>query len=212
LKGRVVYAGLDLSTTTDLTALVVISKREDGTFDVYCRFFMPKDTLDERKYQDKVPYSDWVREGFITATPGNVVDYDYVKDAVMEIANICDLKVLAYDRHNATETTNNLTKEGVEAVAFNQGTVAMNAPVKLLEKLVLSKKLNHGHNKVLNWMSSNAELISDSGGNVKFSKPDPRSIERIDGMVALCMALGAYLNDKKEEDVSPYETVGFRTI
>jgi len=212
LKGRVVYAGLDLSTTTDLTALVVISKREDGIFDVYCRFFMPKDTLDERKYQDKVPYSDWVREGFITATPGNVVDYDYVKDAVMEIANICDLKVLAYDRHNATETTNNLTKEGVEAVAFNQGTVAMNAPVKLLEKLVLSKKLNHGHNKVLNWMSSNAELISDSGGNVKFSKPDPRSIERIDGMVALCMALGAYLNDKKEEDVSPYETVGFRTI
>ena len=208
LKGRVAYGGLDLSSTTDLTALVLVLPKEGGGFDVFCRFFMPSDTLEERSRQDKVPYAEWVRDGLIIATPGNVVDYDYVEQVILELAEIVDLKEVAYDRFNATQIVINLRNKGINVLPFGQGFVSMNAPTKMIETLVLSKKLHHRSNKVLNWMCSNVELVSDPAGNIKMTKPSPQSIERIDGMVALAMSFGAYLADTEIEESSPYEERG----
>ncbi len=212
MKGRSCYAGLDLSSTTDLSALVFIFPKEGGAFDVYCKFFMPEDTLADRKNQDKVPYPEWVRDSLIIATPGNVIDYDYIESEIIKISEIADIKELAFDRYNATQTTNNLAKHGINALPFGQGTAQMNAPTKLIETLILGKKLHHGANKVLNWMCSNVEIKSDSGGQIKISKNDARSIYRVDGMVSLAMALGAYLADTKEETSSPYESGEIRFI
>ncbi len=189
LRGRTCYGGLDLSSTTDVSALVWVfppEKPEDG-FQVLGRFFIPEESMRERSRRDRVPYDAWVRQGLMTATPGNVIDYSYILAQIDEDAQRFDIAQIAFDRWGATRIIQDLEEGGLEVVQFGQGFASMSSPMKELEKLVLSGQIRHGGNPVLTWMAGNLVAREDPAGNIKPDKQ--KSTEKIDGMVALIMGL-----------------------
>jgi phage terminase large subunit-like protein len=188
LVKRPCYAGLDLSSTTDVTALELVFPDHDGGYDVLSFFWVPEDNLLSRARQDRVPYDQWQRQGFIEATEGNVVDYDVVRAKINELAKTYQIREIAIDRWNSTQLQTQLIGDGFTVVPFGQGFASMTAPTKELERLLLEQKLRHGGNPVLRWMASNVAVDQDAAGNLKPSKA--RSRERIDGIVALVMAIG----------------------
>lgn len=188
LDGRECYAGLDLSSTTDLSALVLVFP--DGAqdrYDVLPFFWVPQDGAQLRERRDHVPYVQWIRQGLIEATPGEVVDYDRVRKRIQELGERYQIREIALDRWNATQLATQLSGDGFEMVAFGQGYASMNSPTKKLEELVLAGKLVHGGHPVLRWMAGNVSIETDAADNWKPSKK--KSIERIDGIVALIMAV-----------------------
>jgi phage terminase large subunit-like protein len=189
LRGRRCFVGLDLSTTTDLTAAVAVFPDGDH-FDVLPHFFCPADRIPQRAARDRVPYDQWAREGFLTATPGPVVDYDLVRDHVLAWDQEFDLRIVAYDPWNATDLINRLEKkDGLVCVKMRQGFHTLSAPTKSLEAAILSRRIRHDGHPVLRWNMQNASTEGDAAGNVKLSKE--LSTERIDGAYALVMALDA---------------------
>lgn len=201
LKGRTCYGGLDLATRWDLAALILLFPDDSQGFrryDILCRFWIPKDNMMERAKRDKVPYLDFIREGLIVATDGDSINYDYIENQIKQDCEDYDVKMIAYDRYNSTRIVQVINEsECTEMIPFNQTTVWMNAPIHELELLAHQGKLNHQNNKVLNWHCSNVVLAKDSSGNIKFDKD--KSIEKIDGMVSLAMAMGVCLVDLKEK-------------
>lgn len=199
LKTRRCYGGLDLSSSTDITALVLIFDDECGGFDVIPYFWIPKDNMLERVRRDKVPYFDWVKKGLMRTTEGNVVDYSFIEKKVKKICNFFNVQMIAYDRWNSSDLIRRLTDDAVvELIQFGQGFASLSAPTKQIEVLSLQGKLNHGSNEPLSWMCSNVVLKKDPSDNCKIDKAV--STEKVDGMVALAMALGVALKDIKEED------------
>jgi len=203
--GRECYGGLDLSSVSDLTALVyVFPDRVKKTYDVLCRFFVPEDNARERSRTDRVPYLEWIKEGHITATAGNVVDYDYIEEQIRRDSKMFDIKEIAFDRWNSHALVNNLMQDEevtAQMVAFGQGYKSMSSPVKHIETLVLEEKLKHGNNPVLGWCVGNVLIISDPADNVKIDKSKAR--EKVDGAVALAMAVGradVYINNEPDFD------------
>lgn len=192
IDGRSAIGALDLATTTDLAAFVALFQSDDGYFDIICKFWCPIEGIRKRSQRDRVPYEQWVSEGWITATDGNVTDYDVIRRDIQELAEQFSIREIAVDRWNATQITTQLGGDGFEMVPFGQGFGSMSAPSKELEKIVISKKLRHGNNPVLNWMASNVAIEQDAAGNIKPSKK--KSTERIDGIVALVMALGRMIS------------------
>jgi len=188
LAGNPCFGGLDLSTTTDLSALVLAFPRYGGGYSLLCRFWVPEENAHAREKKDRVPYSQWIREGWITATPGNVIDYDVIRADIVAISKQYQIKEIACDRWNATQLITQLTGDGIQIVAYGQGFKDMTAPTKELEALVVSGKLDHCGNPVLRWMASNVTVEQDAAGNLKPSKA--KSTERIDGIVAAIMAIG----------------------
>lgn len=187
LRGRRCYVGMDLSSTKDLTAVVGVFPDEDG-FDVLAQFFVPKDSIKDRVTRDRVPYDQWVREGWLTATPGAVVDYEVVRRALLAWDDEFDLRVLAYDPWNATDLVTRLEKQdGLTCVPMRQGFAQLSAPTKSLEKAILSHTLRHDGHPILRWNISNVVVEQDKPGNLKPSKT--AVTERIDGVVALIMAV-----------------------
>lgn len=191
LRGRSTYGGLDLSSTTDITALLWVfpPQSEDDLYKVLCRFWIPQEAMVERSRRDRVPYDAWVRAGYITVTPGNVIDYEYILNQIDEDMAVYDIPELAFDRWGASRIQTQLAELGDEdfLVQFGQGFASMSGPMKELEKLIRGHKLAHGNNPVLNWMADNLVVRTDPAGNIKPDKA--RSLEKIDGMVALVMAL-----------------------
>lgn len=190
LAERQWYGGLDLASTTDLSALVLVSQDEDGTFDVMPFFWVPEANASERTLRDKVDYLGWIRDGHIRATDGNVTDYDVIRRDIVELSKQFDIRQVGIDRWNATQLATQLQGEGIDVVGFGQGYGSMSSPTKQLESLVLGDKIRHAGHPVLSWMASNVAVQSDHQGNIKPSKQ--KSTERIDGMVALVMALGIH--------------------
>jgi phage terminase large subunit-like protein len=186
LEGRECWAGLDLSSTTDITALVLVFPGEDR-YDVLPYFWVPEEGAHQRERRDRVPYRQWIKQGFIEATPGEVIDYDRIRARINELGEKYRIQEIALDRWNATQLATQLTGDGFEMVAFGQGYASMNAPTKKLEEVVLSGKLAHGGNPVLRWMAGNVSIETDAADNWKPSKK--KSPERIDGVVALIMGL-----------------------
>jgi phage terminase large subunit-like protein len=187
LRGRACYIGLDLSSTKDLTALVGVFPDDDG-FDVLSEFSVPKENIRERANRDRVPYDQWERDGYLTATPGNVVDYEYIRHTLHDWAAEFSVKTVAYDPWNATDLVTRLQEQdGFTCVPIRQGFASLSAPTKALEKAVLSKRLRHDGHPVLRWCVSNVSVESDPAGNMKISKRV--STERIDGVAALVMAI-----------------------
>lgn len=205
LDGRVCYAGVDLSSTTDLTAAVLVFPDEDGGYDVRCRVFVPEDNIRRRAEKDRVPYPVWVEQGLIEATDGNVVDYDVVEARLKADAERYDLREVAIDRWNSTSTQTRLTEAGITVVPFGQGFASMTAPTKELERLVMDGKIRHGGNPVLRWAVSNAVAQFDAAGNVKLAKD--KSTDRIDPVIALVMAIGRAMVHPAEQG-SVYESRG----
>jgi phage terminase large subunit-like protein len=189
LAGCVCYAGLDLSTTTDITALV-LSFDKDGTVYLLPKFWLPREGAKKRQDRDRVPYLTWANQGLITLTEGDVIDYDVVRRDINELDKIYQIKEVAIDRWNATQLTTQLAGDGFEVVPFGQGFASMSGPSKEFEKLILEERIAHGGHPVLKWMASNVAAEIDAAGNIKPSKK--KSTERIDGIVASIMAIGRW--------------------
>ena len=211
LRGRTMYGGLDLSSTTDISALILVAppQSEDDEMQVLCRFWIPEESMHTRSHRDRVPYEAWVRQGYITATPGNVIDYDYILSQIDEDAQIYDLKEIAFDRWGATRIVQSIDEMGLTCVQFGQGFASMSPPMKELEKIILGHKLAHGNNPVLTWMADNLVAAVDPAGNIKPDKA--KSIEKIDGMVALIMALDRAIRNESDSG-SVYDERGIITI
>lgn len=210
LAGRDCWAGLDLSSTIDLTALVLVFPDDAGGFDVLPFFWAPEETALQRIRRDRVPYDVWAREGHLEYTPGDAVDYDYVREALRRLADTYHVRGVAIDRWNAAQLSQQLVADGLNVVGFGQGFASMGAPSKEFQKLVLAGKLRHGDNPVLSWCVGNAAVEQDAAGNIKPSKR--KSTERIDGVVALIMALGLAASDPDNAGESIYEQQGVRSL
>lgn len=196
LSGYRCYGALDLSTTTDISAFVLVF-RIDGNIYVKPTFFVPEDNIMQRSKRDKVPYDLWAKKGYIIPTQGSVIDYDVIRNHINEMNEIYDIGDIAIDRWNATQLATQLAGDGFEIFAFGQGFASMSAPTKELEKMLLGREVCHLGNPVLRWMASNVAVEQDAAGNIKTSKK--KSTERIDGIVALIMAIGRLIaNDENE--------------
>ena len=212
LKGRACYAGLDLSTTLDLTALVLVfprTKEEGGGYDVLPYFFVPEENMERRQRDDHVPYVQWKNEQHLIGTSGDIVDYEYIRVKINELGLSHDIKEIAIDRWNATQVAVWLEQDGFNVAFFGQGYRSMSAPSKELEAMVMGNRFRHGNHPILRWNASVCAHESDSAGNIKPSKK--KSHERIDGIVASVMALGR-ATANCEDMKSIYESRGLETL
>jgi len=188
LRARRCFVGMDLSATTDLTALVAVFPDDAGGFDVLMHPFLPKDSLDDRMRRDRVPYDVWARDGDLTLTPGTSVDYEAVRATLQGWAAEFDVIAIGFDPWNATDLVERLkAQDGFQCMPVRQGFAALSAPSKALERAVLARTLRHSGHPVLRWNVSNVSVESDASGNIKPSKT--ASTARIDGVVALILAI-----------------------
>ena len=189
LAGRDCYAGLDLASTSDITAFVLVfpPRSEDEKYIVLPFFWLPEDTLELRCRRDHVLYDVWERQGYINTTEGNVIHYGFIERFIEDLGKKYHIKEIAYDRWNATQMVQNLEDEGFTMVPFGQGFKDMSPPSKELYKLLMEGSIIHGGNPVLKWMAQNVVMRTDPAGNIKPDKE--RSVEKIDGIVALIMGL-----------------------
>ncbi len=203
--GKKVYGGLDLSSVSDLTALILVS--EDC--DVNARFWLPEEGLAEKSRNDRVPYDVWASQGHLLTTYGRSIEYEFVAHELRSIFDEYDIKSIAFDRYNMKFLKPWLEKVGFSDeelerfVEFGQGFVSMSPAIRELESMLLQKKLKHGNHPVLSMCAANAVTISDPAGNRKFVKS--KSTGRIDGMVALAMAVGVMPNNIEDaEDIDGF--------
>jgi len=189
LEGKACYAGLDLSSTSDLTTLVLVFPPEDGdgVYTVLPFFWLPEDTLGLRVRRDHVMYDVWKKQGFIQTTEGNVVHYGFIEQFICQLGERYNIREIAYDRWNATMMVQALQDDGFTMIPFGQGFKDMSPPTKELMRLVLERHINHGGHPVLRWNMDNAFVRTDPAGNQKIDKE--KSTEKVDGAVALVMAL-----------------------
>ena len=161
---------------------------DDGSYDILCRFWCPEAGITERSRRDGVPYGDWARDGYLVPTPGNVTDYAFIRAEVLALAQQYQIVEIGFDRWNATQLVTELGQDGATCVAVAQTSAGLGPAWRELTKLILEGRLRHGGHPVLRWMAANVEVETDAAGNERPSKE--HSGERIDGMVALDMALG----------------------
>ena len=213
LRGRTCYGGLDLSSTNDITAFILVFPPdvEGDDYQVLCRFFVPEDSMMERARKDRVPYDVWTRKGLLTATPGEIVDYAWILHQIDEDMQNYDILEIAFDRWGATKIQTALMELGGEdfVVQFGQGFASMSPPTKDLERLIAEHQIAHGGHPILTWMAHNLVVRMDPAGNIKPDKE--KSTERIDGMVALIMALDRALR-RTSGGTSVYEDRGLETV
>ena len=207
LLGRPCYAGLDLASTRDLNAFVLFFPDDDNA--VLPFFWTPEDTARERERRDKVPYLTWAKAGLIELTPGNVTDYDRIRVRVNEIGEQYDIQEIPIDRWNSLQLQTQLDDDGFTVIPFGQGMVSMSAPTKEFERLVLAHRLAHGGHPVLRWMAGNVSVKQDAAGNLKPDKE--KSTEKIDGIVALIMAIGRSMV-RKEGSGNVYDERGLLSV
>jgi len=211
LVGRQCWAGLDLSTTTDVTALVLVFPFDDH-FCVLPFFWLPEETINERTMRESVPYRNWARQGLLELTPGNAIDYRYIYQHIKELTELYNFKEIAIDPWNATQVSIDLENEGYTVVPVRQGYASMTTPSRAFERAVLAHKIRHNGHPVLRWMVDCVSLKQDPTGNIKPVKPDRlKSNKRIDGVVALIMGLDRTIRHQAEAGFV-YERRGLRSI
>jgi phage terminase large subunit-like protein len=195
------YAGLDLSTTTDITAFVILSEPDkEGNRYLKEFLFCPENAIEKRSKEDKVPYRYWRDKGWLIATPGNVVDYDVVEDYIKHNYEKYNIQRIERDRWNSNSIVNHLVEEGFEVSDFSQTITTFSHPTKMFEKLVYEGKILHEANPIMDWMLSGCVTISDHNENIRISKGKSQSNgKRIDGIIAAIMALGGSLSPKEDQ-------------
>ena len=208
LEGRVCYGGLDLSSTTDITAFVLVFPPEgdDNRYIVRPWFWIPEESLEQRVMRDHVPYDVWERKGFLKTTEGNVVHYGFIESFIEDLGEKYNIREIAYDRWGAVQMSQNLEGMGFTVVPFGQGFKDMSPPTKELMKLVLEKRVAHGGQPVLRWMMDNVFIRKDPAGNIKPDKE--KSTEKIDGAVAIIMALDRAIRNGNVISESVYDERG----
>ncbi len=160
---------------------------DDPRWSILAFFFLPEDAIEKRSKRDQVPYDVWARQKLFILTPGNVIDYDFIRAKVNEVAGEYEIKEIAYDPYNAQQVVTQLMGDGFTMVPIRQGFLTLNAPTKRLIELMLTEQLAHGGNPVLRWMASNTILATDAAGNIKPDKALSRA--KIDGISATVTAL-----------------------
>lgn len=208
LEGRVCYGGLDLSSTTDITAFVLVFPPldDEDTFKVLPYFWLPEDNVSLRVNRDHVPYDLWVRQDLVETTEGNVVHYAEIERFITKLGEKYNIREIAYDRWGATMLVQQLEGEGFTVVPFGQGFKDMSPPTKELMKLVLEQRIAHGGHEVLRWMMDNIFIRTDPAGNIKPDKE--KSTEKIDGAVAMIMALDRAIRCGNDTGASVYDQRG----
>ena len=208
LSGRVCYGGLDLSSTTDITAFVLVFPPEDsdGKYEVLPFFWIPEENIDLRVRRDHVNYDLWEKRGFLLTTEGNVVHYGFIEAFIEQLGLKYNIREIAFDRWGAVQMVQNLEGMGFTVVPFGQGFKDMSAPTKELMKLTLEQRIAHGGQPVLRWMMDNIYIRTDPAGNIKPDKE--KSTEKIDGAVATIMALDRALRNGGSEGISVYDERG----
>lgn len=196
LVGCPCFAGLDLSSTLDLTAFGLVFDTPDGP-KALCRFWLPEVNLEKRVLKDHVPYDVWRDEGWLRTTPGNAIDYDTIVKDILKDAEQFNLKEIAFDRWNSSHVVNMLTNAGLILLPFGQGFKSMGTPTKDLTRAILQQEISHRGNKILDWNIQNAVIETDAAECWKLSKQKSR--ERIDGAVALIMAWDRFTASKAEQ-------------
>ena len=212
LRGRVCYGGLDLSSTTDITAFVLVFPPldEDDKFIILPYFWIPEDTLDLRVKRDHVPYDVWERQGYLQTTEGNVIHYGYIEKFIECLGEKFNIREIAFDRWGAVQMVQNLEGMGFTVVPFGQGFKDMSPPTKELMKLTLEQRIAHGGHPVLRWNMDNIFVRTDPAGNIKADKE--KSTEKIDGAVATIMALDRAIRCGNDNCASVYDDRGLLFI
>lgn len=209
-----VWVGLDLASTTDIAAMAIVAPRtqtvivepepglheeqEVTVLDVKMRFWVPAEGARQRQARDHVPYLDWIRDGHLASTVGNVIDQDFIKAAIQDISERYDVADIGFDPWNSTKLVTELLAEGAPMTPVRQGFGSLNAPMKQLQELVAGGRLRHGGHPVLRWMASNTVAETDAAGNVKPSKK--LSTERIDGIAALVIAIARWIDTRSGDE------------
>jgi phage terminase large subunit-like protein len=219
LKGRECFGGLDLGSTSDLTALAWVFPADNGAFDVLLRCWAPEDSIEDLNERTADAATNWVAQGWLTTTPGNVTDYDYIEAQINRDRDEFLVQEIAYDRWNASQLVNNLVSDGAPMLTMGQGFASMSAPTKDLNRLIkvgaqvdergvpIKPIIRHGGNPLLRWMVDNFAVAMDPAGNVKPDKANAG--DKIDGVVALIMALSRAVAAKETETRSAYEDGDF---
>lgn len=212
LKGRVCYGGLDLSSTTDITAFVLVFPPldEDDKYIILPYFWIPEDTLDLRVKRDHVPYDVWERQGYLQTTEGNVIHYGYIEKFIEKLGERFNIREIAFDRWGAVQMVQNLEGMGFTVVPFGQGFKDMSPPTKELMKLTLEQRIAHGGHPVLRWNMDNIFVRTDPAGNIKADKG--KSTEKIDGAIATIMALDRAIRCGNNNCASVYDDRGILFI
>lgn len=205
LKGRVCYGGLDLSSKLDLAAYILVFPPEGGsTYEILCKFYCPEKSIMERSRTDSVRYDIWQEQGLLIATPGDVIDYDFIEKDIIQSTRDYQVMEIGYDPWNATNTATRIMQElnptndehGFLMVEMRQGARTFNEPMKDLLVQVIGGNIRHGGHPVLRWCADNLVVRSDPNGNIAPNKE--KATEKIDGMVALIMAYGRAMVNKEE--------------
>jgi phage terminase large subunit-like protein len=207
LKQEPCFAGLDLSTTTDVSAFVLLFPPygERTKWVVLPHFFLPEDNIEKRSKRDRVPYESWKRQGLFNLTSGNVIDYDAVRQKISELSEVYDIREIAFDPWNCTETATWLQEQGFICSPLRQGFASLAGPTKRLLELILKHDIAHLDNPVLKWMASNVVVDIDATGSTKPDKA--KSAEKIDGISALICALSRAMVvpiKKKQSTFEPF--------
>lgn len=212
LEGRVCYGGLDLSSTTDITAFVLVFPPldEQDKYIILPYFWIPEDNLTLRVNRDHVPYDVWERQGYLQTTEGNVVHYGFIEKFIERLGERFNIREIAFDRWGAVQMVQNLEGMGFTVVPFGQGFKDMSPPTKELMKLVLEQKIAHGGHPVLRWNMDNIYIRTDPAGNIKTDKE--KSTEKIDGAVATIMALDRAIRCGNDGGASVYDERGILFI
>ena len=212
LRGRVCYGGLDLSSTTDITAFVLVFPPidEDDKFIILPYFWIPEDTLDLRVKRDHVPYDVWERQGYLQTTEGNVIHYGYIEKFIERLGERFNIREIAFDRWGAVQMVQNLEGMGFTVVPFGQGFKDMSPPTKELMKLTLEQRIAHGGHPILRWNMDNIFVRTDPAGNIKADKE--KSTEKIDGAIATIMALDRAIRCGNNNCASVYDDRGLLFI
>lgn len=203
LRDTPCWAGLDLSSSVDISALVMAFPI-DGKIAIVPHFWICEEQAKRNERTDRVPYREWAKAGLVTITEGNVVDYERIRRDIQELAETYPIQEIAYDRFNSSHLVTLLNGDGINMVQFGQGFTSMSGPSKEFEKLILGNQLIHDGNKILRWMASNVATTQDAAGNIKPVKD--KSTGRIDGIVAAIMAIGRATTS--QQPYSYYESNG----
>lgn len=207
-KGKNCYVGLDLAQVSDIAAAVLLFE-ENGKQYSYGRYYVPEDTVQNATGLLGVLYRNWVREGHIIATEGNVTDLSYIEQDLLTYFQDYKLREIAYDPYGATQLTSNMLDQGLPMVKVSQSIMSMSDPAKELEKAIKSGSYVPGDDPVMAWCISNCVIYVDPNDNIKVKKENEK--QKIDPVIALIMALGR-LKVHGGLAPSPYEARGIRTM
>ena len=210
LEGRLCFSGIDLATNRDIAASsFLFPPISDGEgWKHITRYYIPEENIEDRSRRDRVPYLQWLADGWLTATPGNTIDYDYIEQDMYAMADQYDLQGVYYDRFNAKKVIPQLIAAGLRCEPFAQIASAYWPSVKEMERMITAGDFDVGRDPVIRWMFGNVVLRYNTHG---YAMPDKqRSREKIDGVVAMLMALAAFLDGKKGDD--PYDGVDFESL